>query len=269
MNKLSVIIFLFCLSNCAPAAFSGSVFTGKLFFQDKTIGESFSDTSIWTKIKSKMMHKKIDDLLGTITIKVDEGRVLLTGSVPNREAIIEVLKICWDTQGVKEVINELKVKNKNQGSFATYTKDSWITTQARSKMFFSDIKSVNFSLETIDSTVYLFGIARSQSELEKATDKISAINGVKKVVSYIRVVKDIHERIQSTKGDKPKQEYIDISDIEDEQSQQLNNKYGKLEIQDEVEEVDELKPKNQKTVGKKYGKVEINEDQIFDKDYNQ
>ncbi len=237
---LSILLFL-SLFSCAPAIFGGAGFGGKLLFQDKTMGESFSDTSIWTKIKSKMMHKKVDDLLGSVTVKVNEGRVLLTGTVPTREANLEILKICWDTQGVKEVINELKVVKKDQTSIGTYTKDSWITTQVRSKMLFSDIKSINYSVETIDGVVYVFGIARSQSELEKATEKISKISGVKKVISYVRVVKDIHDRINTTRGKAPKQEYIDIEDIEDPKSQTTNQKFGK---------------------------VEIDEDEVFDKDYN-
>ena len=170
---LTISIFLlFSLSSCAPAIFSGTAFGGKLLMQDKTVGESLSDTAIWTKIRSKMINKKIDNLFGSITVKVHEGRVLLTGTVPNREAILEVLKVCWDTQGVKEVINELKVEKKGQSSVLTYTKDSWITTQARSKLLFSNIKSVNFSVETIDDIIYLFGIARSQSELDKTTEKL-------------------------------------------------------------------------------------------------
>lgn len=241
MKKFLSILVLIFLSSCAPAIFGGASFGGKLLFQDKTMGESFSDTSIWTKIRSKMMHKKIDDLFGSVNVKVNEGRVLLTGTVPNREANLEILKICWDTQGVKEVINELKVAKKDQTSVGTYTKDSWITTQARSKMLFSDIKSINYSIETIDGVVYVFGIARSQSELEKATDKISKISGVKKVVSYVRVVKDIHDRINTTRGKTPKQEYVDIEHLEDKKSQDSNQKFGK---------------------------VEIDEDEVFDKDYD-
>lgn len=243
MKKLFTILILLSLSNCAPAIFSGTTFGGKLAMQDKTIGESFSDTSIWTKIKSKMIHKKVDNIFGKITVTVHEGRVLLTGTVPNREAIIEVLKICWDTQGVKEVINELKLEKTAQSSIGTYAKDSWITTQAKGKLFFSDIKSVNFSVETIEGIVYIFGIARSQSELEKITSKLSSISGVKKITSYIRVVKDIEERIQSTKGNAPKQEYLDIEDVEDSVSKDSNQKFGKVAIEE-------------------------TEDDVFDKDYN-
>lgn len=241
MKKLLAVLLLFSLSNCAPAMFGGTAFGGKLLIQDKTVGESFSDTSIWTKIKSKMLHKKLDTIFSSITVTVNEGRVLLTGEVPSREAIIEVLKICWDTQGVKEVINELSVEGRNKKGLIPYTKDSWITTQARSKMLFSDIKSINFSVETINGIVYLFGIARSQSELEKTIDKLSSISGVEKVVSYVRVIRDIHDRVQSTRGKVPKQEYIDIDDIEDEESKSSN---------------------------KKYGKVEIEEDEVFDKNYD-
>jgi osmotically-inducible protein OsmY len=240
MKKLLALLILFSISSCAPAVFSGTAFGGKLIMQDKTIGESFSDTSVWTKIKSKMIHKKIDNLFGSINIKVNEGRVLLTGTVPSRESIIEILKICWDTQGVKDVINELQLEKKGQGSIVTYAKDSWITTQVRSRLLFSDIKSINFSVETIDGIVYLFGIARSQSELKDATTKISAINGVKKILSYVRVTKDITDRIKNTKGQKLKHEYLDIEDIEDTNSKTSNQKFGKVKIEEDDDDEDDI-----------------------------
>jgi hypothetical protein len=67
------------------------------------------------------------------------------------------------------------------------TKDAWITSEVRSNLVFSNIRSVNYNVETVDRSVYLIGSARSQTELDHATDLARNVPGVKRVVSYVEV----------------------------------------------------------------------------------
>jgi len=51
-----------------------------------------------------------------------------------------------------------------------FASDAWISTQIESKLLFTkDIKSVNYSVETIDGVVYLMGIAQDREELDAVT----------------------------------------------------------------------------------------------------
>ena len=107
----------------------------------------------------------------------------------SEEDIIKAVQIAWDQPGVVEVVNELKV-DKNSGRFdvVQYARDSMITSQIKSKTFLDrDIKFVNYTVITLNDIVYLFGIARSEEELQKVATIASNVRGVQKVVSHVRI----------------------------------------------------------------------------------
>ena len=52
---------------------------------------------------------------------------------------------------------------------------------------FSNVRSVNYTIETSNGSVYLIGSARSQAELDHATDLARNVGGVKRVVSYVEI----------------------------------------------------------------------------------
>lgn len=216
--KYIFLMAMISLNSCVPAIVGGAAVGGRVMMQDKTVGESISDSTIWTKIRAGFMREKVDSLLGTINIEVSEGRVLLTGFIDQSQDIVKILKLVWDQDGVKEVINEIKVKDKeNSPSAFDYAKDAWTTTQIKTKLLFtSDIRSANFSVETIDSVVYLFGIAKSEDEVGVVKDIASSVGNAKQIVSYIRIRKSLDSRIEDTKGEKPvsKQEQLDSGSVE-------------------------------------------------------
>ena len=73
-------------------------------------------------------------------------------------------------------------------NIGTYAKDTWITTQVKSAMLFrADVYSLNYSVKTVSGIVYLMGIAHNEEELQVITDIASKVDGVKKVVSYVRI----------------------------------------------------------------------------------
>jgi hypothetical protein len=57
----------------------------------------------------------------------------------------------------------------------------------RSKLVFSNVRSVNYTVHTVDGSVYLIGSARDQAELERATTLARNVAGVKRVVSYVEI----------------------------------------------------------------------------------
>jgi hypothetical protein len=52
---------------------------------------------------------------------------------------------------------------------------------------FSNVRSVNYNIETAEGSVYLIGSARTEAELHHATDLARNVPGVKRVVSYVEV----------------------------------------------------------------------------------
>ena len=111
------------------------------------------------------------------------GTVLLTGIVENQEIRIEAVRLVWEIKGVREVINEIEVGNKQ--NLKEYTKDLWISAQVRTKTLSElglDVLTYNF--ETINGKVYVLGVANSEEESKKINDIIRTVKGVKEIANY-------------------------------------------------------------------------------------
>ena len=122
-------------------------------------------------------------------VKVVEGRVALTGKVKTADTSVDAVRIAWQPDGVKEVINEIQVVE--NPSLKEIWQSKWIKTQSIAKITATkDVRSLNYSLEVVNGIVYLMGIAQDIDELNTVTNQISTIKGVKKVVSHVRLKND-------------------------------------------------------------------------------
>lgn len=267
MKKICYVLLLalvtYTLSSCTALLIGGggvaAIMGGKVATQDKPVGTAFSDTTIWTKIRTGLANKGIDNvLLGKINIEVNEGRVLLTGTVPDKNKIVTILRVCWDTNGVKEVINELRIGADEQDTF-DHLKDSWITAKIKSKFIASKIiKSSNYSVESIDGVVYLFGTAQSQEELDKAIETASGTEKVKQVASYVKVKKPIESKLSETKGIKLEKEHEELAPVVPQE--------GQVESQYQPWAQDQQAPQPKPAPKSNPSKTNAESSKIFEKD---
>lgn len=192
-SLLRILIFTaisFNLSACLPVIFTAATTTGIVASKDQPMSETLNDSRISAGIKADLVKNNFKDLGAKIKVEVSQGRVLLTGNIQKEPDALKAVEIAWNQKGVKEVINELKInKNSNHFDLAQYTKDSMITTQIKAKnLVRKDIKFANYTILTIDNIVYLFGVARSEEELERLASIASKIKGVEKVVCYAKIM---------------------------------------------------------------------------------
>jgi osmotically-inducible protein OsmY len=125
-------------------------------------------------------------LLETLNINVYEGHVLLTGAAPTPDSKIQAAEIARQVPGVRAVYDEIEV-TPPETAWAD-AQDAWISSRLRTELAFApDIRSGNFTIETVNGSVYLIGSARSQAELDNATSIARNIPDVKRVVSYVEV----------------------------------------------------------------------------------
>lgn len=220
MKKYNLVILattLITLSGCAPFfILGGSAKAGTTLTKEQTVGSSIDDINIWTKIKADFLrdHKKIPGVLTNVSVEVSEGRVLLTGNLESADDRLKVLRISWEQNGVREVINEIKLTRSNPG-FKQYAKDSWITTQAKTKLLAEkNIRSVNYTIESIDNIVYVLGIAKDQDELNLVISVIESIKGVDKVVTYVKInekrIVDNSKNINENKDFSKKEKFEEV-----------------------------------------------------------
>jgi osmotically-inducible protein OsmY len=188
MKKILLILFLIAnLSGCVPMIFGGTA--ASLInsnSEDREFSKLKSDVKIWTSIKNQFIQYNAKDLFRNVSVKVIEGRVLLTGSVKKSQTRMTAEQIAWIPDGVIEVINEIEISE--QYNIKNAAKDGALTTKIKTRLAFEKgIKYGNYRIETVDSIVYVIGTTKSQDELSRAIDLISRISGVKKVVNYVTI----------------------------------------------------------------------------------
>jgi len=187
ITSLLLIIVLITQSNCATLIIGTAVTTATvtaITMQDRSLGNIVDDTTTVIRINKELLKH---GLFSSISVKISEGRVLLIGNVNTPEKQITAEKIAWKQKEVKEVINEIRVTPINMTSVVDTTVDGLITAEIRTKLLGKkNIKSINYSVNTIDRVVYLMGIAQNKAELTSVISIARRVKGVKQVTSYVR-----------------------------------------------------------------------------------
>ena len=172
------------LGGCAVAVIGGVAAAGGAGYeagQERGLGGTIDDMSIKSQVSSALNNQ-----YGDVTATVYGARVLLTGSSPTPMAKSQAEQTASRVPGVAAVYNEIAVAPPEEPM--AIAKDTWITARVRSDLVFdADIRSPNFTIETDHQAVYLMGSARSQAELDRATQIARYVPGVQRVVSYVQI----------------------------------------------------------------------------------
>lgn len=172
------------------AAVGGGAVAGVAVAQERSVADAITDARIRTQI-NYLWAKHDLALFRKVNLSVHEGRVLLTGSVINPQTRIDAVRLAWLAEDATEVINEIQVED--QSGIVDSGRDIWITTQLRSKLLFdANIRSINYSIDTVNSVIYLMGVAQDQAELDRVANHARNIRYVRKVVSHVRLKNDPH-----------------------------------------------------------------------------
>ncbi|CEI85043.1 Transport-associated domain [Ehrlichia minasensis] len=172
-------------TGCSGIMAGLAVTTGAIItLQDRSVGDTIDDTAILIRI-NKALFKV--GLFPQVTVKVSEGRVLLLGHVKSLDDQITAEKVSWQQKDVREVVNEITV-DKGSINLKETAIDAAISAQVKARILSqSKVKSMNYSVNTIDRIVYLMGIAQDQEELNKVVSIAQKVKKVKQVVSYVRL----------------------------------------------------------------------------------
>jgi osmotically-inducible protein OsmY len=178
------------LGACTPIglAIGAGAAVGAASVQERGVDGAASDAAIRIDI-NRLWFEASHTLFSGVYLQVQEGRVLLSGSVPDPETRVQVVELTWRADGVREVINEIEVAD--DSSWSDYAQDSWIVAQLKSKLVVDqDILSLNYSIEAVNGAVYLMGVAQDQSELDRVVAHAKDLAYVRRVVNYVRLKDD-------------------------------------------------------------------------------
>ncbi len=173
------------LGACAPAVVGAGAAVGVTAAQERGFKGAMSDTEIRLEI-NHLWFQESTSLYSKVNLQVQEGRVLLTGNVPDPEARLSAVRLAWQAKGVGEVINEIEVRDTS--ALLDAARDEWISAELKARILVDRaIVSINYSIETVNQEVYLIGVAQSQAELDRVIAHAKDIAYVRRVVSYVRV----------------------------------------------------------------------------------
>ena len=119
-----------------------------------------------------------------------DGNIFLSGKVEEPEEKIKITKMAWETKGVRSVKNAITIKG--QTNFKSTAKDILITSQLRTALILNKkTKARNYTLETINKTIYIFGIAMDQDEKKEVIDEANKIYDINKVIPSIYLASEL------------------------------------------------------------------------------
>ena len=187
MKKITSLVLIFFLVSCTTV---GKFGTGvDITFDPRTIGMQIDDTIMQENLTARLALTEKKYFL-YIQSEVIDGRIFLSGKVDQPEEKIKITKMAWETKGVRSVKNAITIKG--QSNFKSTAKDILITSQLRSALIFNKkTKARNYTLETINKNIYIFGIAMDKDEKKEVIDEANKIYDVKDIFPSIYLVSEL------------------------------------------------------------------------------
>ena len=187
MKKIINILFILLLTSCTSVGKFGAGVD--ITFDPRTIGMQIDDTIMQKNLSARLALTEKKYFL-TIQSEVLDGRIFLSGKVNDPEEKIKITKMAWETKGVRSVKNAITIKG--ESSFESTAKDIFISSQLRSALIFNKkTKSRNYTLETINKNIYIFGIAMDQEEKKEVINEANKIYDVDEIFPSIYLATDL------------------------------------------------------------------------------
>ena len=193
-NKFIILLLIsLILNNCVGVSSTGIFGTGvSVAIDPRSLGTQIDDSIMQKNLSARIILIDKNYFL-SVKSKVLDGRIFLTGKVNDPEEKLKLTKVAWETEGVRSVRNDIKIK---EGfDFKQSAKDILITSQLRTALIFNkDIKATNYQIDTYKKKIYIYGIASSKNEKDLVIQESKEILNVEDVIASILLVENL--RIQ-------------------------------------------------------------------------
>ena len=187
MKKIISIVVIVLLTSCSSVGKFGAGVD--ITFDPRTIGMQIDDTIMQKNLSARLALANKKYFL-SIQSEVLDGRIFLSGKVEEPEEKIKITKMAWETKGVRAVKNAISIKG--QSNFKSTAKDVLITSQLRTALIFNKkTKARNYTLETINKNIYIFGIAMNAEEKKEVINEASKIYDVEEIFPSIYLATEL------------------------------------------------------------------------------
>tara|TARA_B100000242_G_scaffold272552_1_gene225543 strand:- start:1674 stop:2255 length:582 start_codon:yes stop_codon:yes gene_type:complete len=187
MRKIFSLFLVFLLTSCSSATQFGAGVN--ITFDPRTIGMQIDDTIMQKNLSARLALTDKKYFL-SIQSEVMDGRIFLSGKVDGPEEKIKITKMAWETPGARSVKNAITIRG--QSNFKSTAKDILITSQLRTALILNKkTKARNYTLETVNKNIYIFGIAMDDEEKKEVIDEANKIYDVEKVIPSIYLASEL------------------------------------------------------------------------------
>ncbi len=187
MKKIISLVTILLFSSCTSASQFGAGVN--ITFDPRTIGMQIDDTIMQKNLSARLALSEKKYFL-SIQTEVLDGRIFISGKVEEPEEKIKITKMAWETKGVRSVKNAITIKG--QSNFKSTAKDILITSQLRTALILNKItKARNYTLETVNKNIYIFGIAMDDKEKQEVLNEANKIYDVESVIPSIYLAAEL------------------------------------------------------------------------------
>ena len=193
-SKSLIFVFLiFFVNGCVGTSSQGIFGTGvSIAIDPRSLGTQIDDNIMQKNLAARLLLEDKKYII-SITTKVLDGRIFITGKVDDPEEKLKITKMAWETKGVRSVRNNIIIKD--EFNFKQSAVDLLITSQLRTALILNKkIKSTNYNIDTYKKKIYVYGIAQSKDEQKEVIKEGKEIPDVERVIASILLVEDL--RIQ-------------------------------------------------------------------------
>ena len=178
------------LTGCVGISSKGIFGTGvSVAFDPRSLGTQIDDSVMQKNLAARLALRDKNYLL-SVSTKVLDGRIFLTGKVDDPEEKLQITKLAWETKGARSVKNDIKLKE--DFNFKQSAKDLLITSQLRAALIFNNkIKATNYQIDTYKKKIFIYGISLTLDERKEVINEAKEILDVKDVVASIILLEDL------------------------------------------------------------------------------
>ncbi len=175
-----------CVGTSSVGIFGSGV---SIAYDPRTVGMQIDDSIMQKNLIGRLTLTDKKYII-SISAKVLDGNIYLSGKVDEPEEKLKIIKMAWETKGARSVQSTVTIKGNN--NFKSTAKDILITSQLRTALIFNKLtKATNYTIDTINGKIYIFGIAMTKKEKEKVISEADQIHGVKDVIPSIYLVEEL------------------------------------------------------------------------------
>jgi len=183
---LLVLLTFSCVGTSSVGIFGSGV---SIAYDPRTVGMQIDDSIMQKNLIGRLTLTDKKYII-SISAKVLDGNIYLSGKVDEPEEKLKIIKMAWETKGARSVQSTVTIKGNN--NFKSTAKDILITSQLRTALIFNKLtKATNYTIDTINGKIYIFGIAMTKKEKEKVISEADQIHGVKDVIPSIYLVEEL------------------------------------------------------------------------------